>query len=174
MHILLAFITAVASLLFVLTRFGVDIHSLNPFLWHRRSQWRKKYQAKPIHTLKRPVEAAAVLIVGTVKSEGLISREQKSALLEIFHNDLKQDAAAANDLLGATAFMLSDVMDLVPEVPHILAPSKALFTEEQSQSLLALLRKAATIEGSITPQQQAIIEAVERELIQDKRKPGEW
>lgn len=174
MHIIIAFITAVVSLLWALDRFGVDIHSLNPFHWKRRREWKQKYYARPIHTLKRPLEAAAVLIVGIVKTEGMISREQKAELLDILRNDLKQDSATASDLFTASAFMLNDIMDIAAEVPQILAPCKELFSDEQVQSLLDILAKAASLEGGISPQQEKIILAVKKELQQPKAKPGEW
>ena len=174
MHILLGLITAIASLLWALNRFGVDIHSLNPFNWHRRRQWQKKLSTKPIHTLKKPVEAAAVLIVGIVQSEGLISREQKSEILNIFVNDLKQDKADAHDMLGSAVFLLKDIRDVEAEVPQILAPNKEYFTEPQARSLVQILTRIATFEGDITATQSNIIKAVDQELLREKVKPGEW
>ena len=174
MHILVGLIVAVTSLLWALDRFGVDVHSLNPFLWNRRRQWRKKLATKPIHALRKPIEAAAVLIVGTVQSEGLVSREQKAELINIFKNDLNQDLPAANDMFGSAVFLLKDIVDLAAEVPHILAPSKELFTETQARSLLSILTRVASLEDGITPAQENIIRAVEKELIEEKVKPGEW
>ena len=45
MHIVLGVLSAVAGLIWAivaLQRSGFDPASLNPFLWYRRSQWRKK------------------------------------------------------------------------------------------------------------------------------------
>lgn len=174
MHILIGLITAIVSLLWALDRFGVDIHSLNPFLWHRRRQWRKRLTTKPLHTLSKPIEAAAVLIVGIAQSEGLVSREQKAEIINIFKNDLNQGAASAHDMFGAAAFLTKDTVDIASEVPHILAPNKALFTEQQARILVEVLTRVASLEGGITQAQERIIRAVEKELLHDKVKPGEW
>lgn len=174
MHILIGLIAAITSLLWALNRFGVDIHSLNPFHWHRRNQWRKKLATKPIHTLTKPIEAAAVLIVGIVQTEGLVSREQKAEILNIFRSELKQDAASASDMFGSAAFLMKNVVDLAAEVPLILAPNKAHFSEEQAKSLIAILTRIAALEGEITQPQQNTIRAVEKELLHEKIKPGVW
>ena len=174
MHIFLGLITAVASLLWALNRFGVDIHSLNPFHWQRRNRWKKQMATRPIHTLTKPIEAAAVLIVGIAQTEGLVSREQKAGIINIFRTELKQDETAANDMFGSAAFLTKHVLDLAAEVPLILAPNKAYFSEEQARSLLNMLTLVAAMDSAISTVQQNIIKAVERELLQDKVKPGEW
>lgn len=174
MHIILGLITAIASLLWALNRFGVDIHSLNPFNWHRRNQWRKQLDTKPIHTLTKPIEAAAVLIVGIAQTEGLVSREQKAEILNIFRTELKQDAAAADDMLGSAAFLTRSVVNLAAEVPLILAPNKAYFSEEQAKSLIAMLTRVAALDSEISVAQRNTIKAVAKELLQEKVKPGEW
>jgi hypothetical protein len=46
MHYLIGLITAVAMLIFALSRLqraGLDLNALNPFLWYRRAQWKKLY-----------------------------------------------------------------------------------------------------------------------------------
>lgn len=174
MHIILGLITAVASLLWALNRFGVDIHSLNPFHWHRRNQWKKQLATKPIHTLTRPIEAAAVLVVGIVQMEGLVSREQKAGILDIFKTELKQDETAAADMFGSAAFLTKSVVDLAAEVPMILAPNKAYFSDEQAKSLVSMLTRVAAMDSAISPAQQNTINAVERELLRGKVKAGEW
>jgi hypothetical protein len=174
MHIILGLITAIATLLFALSRFGVDINSLNPFHWHRRNQWKKQMATKPIHTLTKPIEAAAVLIVGIVQTEGLVSREQKAEILNIFRTELKQDETAASDMFGSAAFLTKSVVDLAAEVPSILEPNKAYFSEEQARSLVSMLTRVAALDSAISTAQQNTIKAVERELLQGKVKPGEW
>lgn len=174
MHIILGLITAIASLLWALNRFGVDIHSLNPFHWHRRNQWRKQLNTKPIHTLAKPIEAAAVLIVGIVQTEGLVSREQKAEILNIFKTELKQDDTSANDMFGSAAFLMKNVVDLAAEVPLILAPNKAYFSEEQARSLVSILTRVSGLDSAISEAQKNAIRAVEKELLKEKVKPGEW
>ena len=174
MHILIALITAIGSLLWALSHFGVDIHSLNPFNWHRRNKWRKAYEAKPLHTLQKPIEAATVLLVALLTSEGLVSREQKEELIKVFITEFQQTEDNAANYFGSALFLLKDSLDIVPEIPHILAPSKDSFSDEQISSLLSLMKRIALFEGSISDKQNEIISAVENELTKNISKPGAW
>ncbi|MDC0598621.1 TerB family tellurite resistance protein [Gammaproteobacteria bacterium] len=174
MHILIGLLTAIASLIWALNRFGVDVNSFNPFHWHRRNKWKKQFDTKPLHLLKKPIEAAAVLLIGTVNAEGLISREQKAEVMKVFTDEFQQDQSTATDLFVSGTFMLKDVIDVAAEVPHILAPNKEFFTQEQSQSLLKVLSRMASLEGEMTQAQKDIVDAVETELLREKIVPGKW
>lgn len=161
-------------MIWALDRIGVNVSSLNPFHWQRRRQWQKQLQTKSIHLLNKPIEAASVLIISIVNAEGLVSKEQKNEIYRIFREELNQNTSGANDLFVSGTFMLKDIFNIVPEIPHILAPNKDSFTEVQSISLVQLLRDIASFEGDITSTQQSIIEAVEKELIINKVKPDSW
>lgn len=70
MHIVLGVLSAAAGLIWALValqRSGFDPASLNPFLWLRRSRWRKSYSTRAIFNLDNPMDVAAVLILGTAK-----------------------------------------------------------------------------------------------------------
>jgi hypothetical protein len=104
MHIVLGVLSAVAGLVWAmvaLQRSGFDPASLNPFLWYRRSQWRRKYGTSPILNLDNPMDVAAVLILGTAKCEGEISTEQKRAVQSIFETEFNLNRDVATDLLLA-------------------------------------------------------------------------
>jgi uncharacterized tellurite resistance protein B-like protein len=173
MHILIALITAITSLLWALDRLGVDLGGFNPFYWNRRRKWQKQYQTKPLHLLNRPVEAATVILVGLVNAEGAMSREQKDVLLKIFMEEFEKSADEAADMLGAGAFLLKDTMDIAAEVPLILEPNKADFSEDQVASLFSLMEKVARLEGEITTVQQNIIDKVKNEFTASSSS-GRW
>lgn len=173
MHYLIALITALAGLIWALNYAGIDISSFNPFHWRRRRRWQQQLGTKAMHTLKRPLEAAALLIVAIVKTEGDISREQKRAILDIFTGEFKQTSSDAADLFGASVFMLNDTMDVRAEVPHILAPSREQFTREQAESLVRQLKKASSLEGEASEVQRGIIAEVERILLPPEPQ-GTW
>ena len=173
MHYLIAFITALAGLLWALNYAGVDINSFNPLHWRRRRRWQQQLATKPMHTLKRPLEAAALLIVAIVKTEGDISREQKRAILDIFTGEFKQSASDAADLFGASVFMLHDAMDVCGEISHILAPSREQFTRAQAESLIRQLKKASSLEGEASEMQREFIAEVERILLPPQPQ-GTW
>lgn len=172
MHIFLAFITALTGLLYALDRVGIDLGGLNPFYWYRRSKWRKQYLAKPAHQLQRPIEAASVLLVAMVTAEGLVSREQKHALLDIFAREFEKSASEAADMFGGSQFLLRDITDIVAEASMILAPCKDGFTEHQKNTLIKLLRQVSSLEGEPTPRQLQLIEEVEKVFARPR--PGQW
>ena len=90
MHIVIAAITAIAGLLWALNalqRSGFQFSSLNPFLAWRRWQWSRSYGARPIYKLERPMDVAAVLLLGVAKADGAITSDQKRELLAMFQDE---------------------------------------------------------------------------------------
>ncbi|MDH3532963.1 MAG: TerB family tellurite resistance protein, partial [Gammaproteobacteria bacterium] len=81
MHIVIGILTSILTILYILERLGIDIGWLNPWSWHRRRAWAKRYHGDPIYSIEDPIDVAAVLIVGTAKLEGDLSAEQKAAIL---------------------------------------------------------------------------------------------
>ena len=72
MHILIAFLTALASVLYAMDRLGVDIGWLNPWAWRRRRRWMKQLHTNPAFNLDSPLEAMALLLLATAKIEGVL------------------------------------------------------------------------------------------------------
>jgi hypothetical protein len=123
MHIVLGFLSAVAGLVWALValqRSGFNPDSLNPFLWFRRSRWRRKYATNPLYNLDDPMDVAAVLILGTAKCEGEISAEQKRAIQTLFEDEFRLDRNAAADLLLASSHLIRNEIYLVDSLDKIL------------------------------------------------------
>ena len=163
MHILIGAISALAGLIWAfvaLQRAGLDLNSLNPFLWLRRARWKKKYCEKPIYTLDQPLDVAALLLLGVAKCEGEISAEQKSEITAIYENEFHLDREEASDLLLASTYLL--------------AKSAPAFTSEQVNSLLALLRRVGSIEGTLNGEQNKLIEAVQNYFDKTRTRSGKW
>ena len=157
-----------------LQRSGFDPASLNPFLWYRRSQWRKQYGTRPVYNLDDPMDVAAVLILGTAKCEGEISTGQKHAMQSIFENEFNLDPAAATDLLLASAHLIRDEIYLLDNLDKILEKSSRRFTEEQARSLLAMMQKTGTIESGINEEQRKLILATEKHFEKLYAKQSGW
>ena len=177
MHILIGAISALAGLIWAfvaLQRAGLDLNSLNPFLWLRRARWKQKYCEKPIYTLDQPLDVAALLLLGVAKCEGEISAEQKSTITAIYENEFHLDREEASDLLLASAHLLRDEIYLVDNLPRILAKSAPAFTPEQVISLLALLRRVGSIEGALNGEQTKLIEAVQNCFDKSGTPSGKW
>ncbi len=164
MHIVIGVISAVAGLIWALValqRSGLDITALNPFLWHRRSQWKKKYGEKPVYGLSNPMDVAAVLLLGTAKCEGEISAEQKRKIAEIFQSAFHLSRDQASDLLLASAHLIRDEIYLLDNLDKILAKSRPRFTEDQVDSMLSLMRRVANVESAMNEEQKKLIRATE-------------
>lgn len=177
MHVLIGLITALGGLLWALhalQRSGLDLGGLNPFAWARRRRWQKLYGSKPIYSLERPMEVAALLIVGVLKEEGEISREQKTAVVEIFRNEFHLSDDQAREAFSASVFLLKDELNLDQSVQGIIEPCRDRFTPDQAESLLGMLERVAAIEGPATEAQRSIIDAVRRELTSAPDHQGRW
>jgi hypothetical protein len=165
MHIVLAVLSAVGGLIWALValqRSGFNPDSLNPFLWLRRSRWRKQYGTHPLHRLADPMDVAAVLILGAAKCEGEISAEQKRAIQQIFVQEFKLDENTAADLLLASAHLIRDEVYLVDRLEKILDCSSKTFSPEQAGSMLSLMTRVATLESACNSEQRKLIAATEQ------------
>lgn len=165
MHIVLAALSALAGLIWALValqRSGFNPDSINPFLWWRRSRWRRQYAIPPLYRLDDPMDVAAVLILGTAKCEGEISTGQKRAIQALFEHEFKLDADAAADLLLASAHLIRDEIYLVDKFDRILECSSQRFTPEQATSLLGMMTRIGTQESPLNEEQRKLITTTER------------
>lgn len=177
MHIIIGIITAIAGLVWALFRLqnsGVDLNAFNPFHWFRRRNWEKQLGVKPLHRLDKPMDVAAALVVGIIKLEGEISREQKAETIQLFEKEFNLASAQAAELFSSSSFLLNDSMDLTPEVRHIVAPCKSKFTPELRDLLLNMLRFAAELDSPPSELQLALLHAVSAELAPDEFDQGKW
>ncbi|GAB1264515.1 hypothetical protein NBRC116493_06550 [Aurantivibrio infirmus] len=181
MHIIIGLITAAAGLIWAIVRLqnsGFNLvgflNAINPFFWWRRKQWQQKVGARPLHQIQKPMEAVAVLLVASVKTEGEVSREQKQEIIQLFISEFKLTNQDAQDLFAASAFMLQDVNDMVAEVKNILTPNKASFTQNQAESAIELLQKVSMLDGEVSAIQQAIIDGTRKELISETKTKDKW
>lgn len=177
MHYAIGLITAIAGLFYALHRLqqaGLDLNALNPFLWYRRAQWAKKYAAKPLYCVDKPMDIAALLMLATLKCEGEVSAEQKSFMINVFEVEFHLNPKAAEDLLVANAYLLRDDIEITSQLEKVLARSKDQFTAEQARSTLELMQKVAGLEGTANEAQTALIEGVERILRTATTPPNKW
>jgi len=68
---------------------GVDLASLNPFLWYQRHKWNRRFHANPIYALETQLEAVGLLTTAIAKTKGDMSLEEKQHVLFEFQNELK-------------------------------------------------------------------------------------
>ncbi|NRB80088.1 MAG: phenylacetic acid degradation protein [Saccharospirillaceae bacterium] len=175
MHIIIGIITAIASLAWALNslqRSGFSISSLNPFNFMRKRRWQKKFATKPLYQLTHPMDAASVILIGTIKQEGDISKQQKEKIINIFEQEFKMSKNEATSLFVGSIHLIKDEIDFVVCIKNILLPCKNAFSSSQTDSFIQLLGQVSKIEGDILPIQQQIIDEVKRALIETKNKSG--
>ncbi|HEM8878560.1 phenylacetic acid degradation protein [Providencia stuartii] len=177
MHIIIAAISALAALVWALHSLqnsGVDLNSFNPFTWARRRKWQKQYGVKPIYNLSTATEAAAVIIVGALKQEGEISREQKQTVINLFIKNFNLETQDAVDLFSSSSHLVHNEINFDQSIPHILKLSITQFTPAMVETFLSLLEKVIMLEGEPTKGQINIIENVRNEFKRMKKKSLGW
>ena len=165
MHIVLGVLSALAGVIWALValqRSGFNAASLNPFLWYRRAQWRKKYGTHPLYNLDDPMDVAAVLILGTAKCEGEISTGQKRVILDMFEQEFRLDTDAAADLLLASAHLIRNEVYLLDRLERILERSSGRFNQAQAGSMIGMMTRIGTHESVLNEEQRKLISATER------------
>jgi uncharacterized tellurite resistance protein B-like protein len=175
---IIAVITALAGLIWALSslqRSGFDLNSLNPFLAYRRWQWRRTYGGRPIYKLDRPMDVAAVLLLGIAKADGEITSDQKRELQAMFQNEFGISRDEAADLLLASSHLIRDEIYLVDHLDKILDRSAGRFEPDAVGSLLGMMRKVAVLDGSVNAEQQKLIDATETYFAgRVKKSTGKW
>jgi hypothetical protein len=176
MHIVLAFLGSLITVLYLLNRLaeaGIDLGGLNPFLWRRRRAWRQMLEGDPVFTIEDPKEIATLLVVWVAKIDGEISSEEKSAIMAELQQGMSLTPRVAADLFGSSAFLLRDVSTLNAHLDRILNSSSSRFSEGQVESLLGMIERVAEIAGT-TPVQREFIDAVRKRLLKSSVVPGPW
>ncbi|MDX1527789.1 MAG: TerB family tellurite resistance protein [Gammaproteobacteria bacterium] len=177
MHYVIAFITALAGLLWALNslqRSGVDLNAFNPFVWWRRRQLANFYGANPLHVLDNPMEVAALLMLATAKFDGEVSREEKHFLLKTFEEEFHVSAHEASSLLSQASYLLRDETDITAQLEKILERSRSAFTDEQVESTVDLMQRTASLEGPPGDGKLALIGETSRILGAARAQPGKW
>ena len=177
MHIILGLLGTIVTILILLNRLadaGIDLGGLNPFLWHRRRKWKKMCEGNPLFTIASPMDATAILMVAVVKADGDMTKEDKSNLLNMFETDFKLSKKDAAELLVSSVYLLGDGTELRRKVPKFLEPSRGSFSEEQAQSALALLSRAAGAPGERHENATELLEQVQTILRPKQVKQHVW
>ncbi|MEO0365153.1 MAG: TerB family tellurite resistance protein [Pseudomonadota bacterium] len=177
MHVIIAFITAVVSLLWALHRLaemGIDLGGLNPMAWRRRRKWRKQFEGNPIFSIDDPMEVTALLATAVAKAEGDMTSGEKQSLLEIFQAEFSLSEADARELLTSSAHLLGPGDEVRNDLGGILKPSTERFSASQAKAALALLERVAEVDGSQSPGQAELIERVRAIFAKQQKSEDNW
>lgn len=177
MHVILGLLGTIVTILYLfhrLAEMGIDLGGLNPFYWRRRRAWRKKYEGDPIYAVENPMEIAAIVIVAVAKIEGDITAEQKNMLLTEFASRFSLNEREASQLLGSTTHLLGQPQIIEKQLDGLFERNKELFSAEQAESLVAMMLKIASAEGSPSGAQSALMASVRSRLGMTPGSDGVW
>ena len=116
---------------------------LNPFLWHRRKQWKDKLEGNPIYQMDSSMDVVALYMVAIVKADGDITKEDKDRILTLFETEFHLSTKEASSLLISSSHLLGNGDEVQNNVAKVFERSLPHFTEAQVNSSQALIRKAA-------------------------------
>jgi hypothetical protein len=177
MHIILAFLGTIITILVLLNRLadaGIDVGGLNPFLWYRRRKWRKTYEGEPIFKISNPMELAALLVVGLAKVDGDISTEEKHAILRTFEDEFKLSKSDASGLMSSSVYLLGRGDEFRDSLENIIKPSIEKFSDEQLQSTVEMLRQVAALGTTEVGIKTEMLNRIEALLARSKKPTGKW
>ncbi len=177
MHIVLALLGTIVTILVLLSRLanaGIDLGGLNPFLWNRRRKWRKKHDGNPIFRVDEPLDATAILMVAIAKSDGDMTREDKTLLLNLFETKFNLSKKNAAGLLISSSYLLADGAELKRSIPKFLAPSKASFTDTQAESAMVLMTQIAHSTDTTHPNTKEMLQIIKQELTPSQETEKTW
>jgi len=174
MHVVLALLTTLVSVLYLLDRMGIDLGGLNPFYWRRRRAWAAKYQGDPIYSVEDPMHIAALLIVGVAKIDGDLSAEQKKVVLEKFESKFSLDSSAASELLGSAAHLLGAPQVIDAQLDGVAQKNKARFSKDQAESMIEMIVDVASAEGGLSTKQNEYVANIRALFIPSEKPPGTW
>lgn len=164
MHIIIGFLSAIATLLYVLERLGIDLGWINPWSWRRRRAWLKRATGNPAFLLNNPIEAVALLVTAAAKIDGDISIEEKEELKSIFISTFNLTEKDAAQLLGSSVFLLGSGEDVFNSPEKVLRNTIDKITEEQKLSIVNMLANVASIGGSTSNVQMEFVSKVRSAL----------
>ena len=177
MHVILGLLGSVITILILLNRLaeaGIDLGGLNPFLWQRRRQWQKKFKGNPIYKIENPLDAAALLAIGTAKSDGDMSGEEKTALLDLFQREFGLSKKNSAELLIASAYLLGNGEELRTNLEKVMSPSLPNFSQDQAASTIGLLDSICAIDTSGAELKREFVAKVKTVLSGNFRPKGKW
>lgn len=174
MHIVIGAITALISILYLLDRLGVDIGWLNPFHWRHRRAWAKRYDSDPIYSVEDPIHVAAILVIGAAKLDGELSAGQKQATIEQFQASFSLEESAASELYVSATHLLGVPQVVEQQLQGLASRNKAKFSGEQSDSMLQMMVKVASADGSLSTVQKNYIDTMRENFVVPEKEDGTW
>jgi uncharacterized tellurite resistance protein B-like protein len=174
MHVVLGLLGTFVTILYLLSRLGIDLGGTNPFFWYRRRAFAKKYGSDPIYSVEDPIHVAALLVIGAAKLDGDLTAEQKKIAQEQFELQFSLDSREASQLFGSAAHLLAAPQLIDTQLKKLADRNKDRFSQDQARSLVKMMVKVASADGDLTAAQAAYIDGVQAQFVRDEKRQGTW
>jgi uncharacterized tellurite resistance protein B-like protein len=174
MHIVIAFLSALVTVFYLLDRLGIDLGGFNPFHWRRKRKWNKTYHADPIYSVDDPMHVAAILILGGAKLDGDISAEQKKVALALFESQFSLDSRAAFELLGSAAHLLGAPQVIDAQLDGVMTNNQDHFSKDQAKSMMQMMTQVVSADGEMSAAQSDYVENIRSRLVPPQKDEGTW
>lgn len=174
MHILIAFLGSLVTVFYLLDRLGIDIGGFNPFHWHRKRSWMKKYNSDPIYSVEDPMHVASLLVLGTAKLDGVISVEQKRVALEQFESTFSLSSQEASELVGSAMHLLGSPQVIDAQIKGLADKNKTCFTREQTDSMISMMIAVCSADGAMNADQSALVDELRAHFVSPAPTQGTW
>ena len=177
MHVIIGLLGSIVSLLWILHRLaemGIDLGGLNPWYWWRRRKWQQKYEGDPINAVEDPMEIGALVVVAMAKVAGDITAEQKNIILNEFIDTFSLDSKSATQLFGSCTHLLGQPQVIDTQLAGLFDRHNDLFSAEQAESVVGMMRKVAEAEGAPNEQQRQLMGDVREKLGMPPAGEGIW
>lgn len=170
MHIIIAVLGAVAAAFWAFTYFVNAANEGREAIRDakgviRRGKWNRRVDQRLIENLSDPREAAAILAFQIAQYDGAVTERQREAMTQDMRETFQADAETADGLFAFARMAVGEINDAGNSVRKILRPVVDVCTDDEKADLVALLERAAEVEGAPNDMQRRLIAEVRRVLL---------
>ena len=170
MHIIIAILGALAAAFWAFTHFMNAANQGREAIGEvkgvvRRGKWSRRIDQRLIENLSDPREAAAILAFQISQYDGAVTERQRMAIIADMRETFEADAETADGLFAFARMAVGEINDAGNSVRKILRPVAEVCTVDEKASLIAMLDRAAEIEGPPTDAQRRLIAEARRALV---------
>lgn len=170
MHIILAILGALAAAFWAFTHFVNAAHQGREAIGDvrgviRRGKWNRRIDQRLIENLSDPREAAAVLLYQMAAYDGAVTDRQAAQIVAGMRDTFEADAETAQGLYAFARMAVGEINDAGNNVRKILRPVMEVCTDSEKRQFIALLERAAEIEGAPSDIQRRLIAETRRVLL---------
>ena len=170
MHIIIAILGALAAAFWAFTHFMNAANQGREAIGEvkgvvRRGKWSRRIDQRLIENLSDPREAAAILAFQIAQYDGAVTERQRMAIIADMRETFEADAETADGLFAFARMAVGEINDAGNSVRKILRPVAEVCTVDEKASLIAMLDRAAEIEGPPSDAQRRLIAEARRALV---------